>query len=271
MIAIAGLTHPGNRPGENQDSIGWDEGRRVALVADGLGGHAGGQIASAIVRDTVLELVGKLDLHAAVMRAHGAVVEAAKQGEHLFGMASTIVAVQIAQRRARIAWAGDSRAYLWRGGRISRLTRDHSVVEELRVFQTLSEEQVREHARRNEVTNVLGAGIPEPSVSEVPLRRGDWILLCSDGLNGELRDEEIAGVLARAASPDDAAQALIAAVLDRGGRDNVSAVVLNYDGRGADAFALRLSDAAITGLVAIGGAVLAVIIASLLFWFRVKR
>ena len=269
MTIIAGLTHPGTRPGENEDSIGWDEASSLALVADGLGGHANGQVASALVKDIVLKLAGTLDLRAAVVRAHAAVIEAARQSEQFRDMASTIVAVQIVRRVAQIVWAGDSRAYLWRGGRINRLTRDDTIVEELRTSAGLTETQVRTHSQRSVVTNALGAGDPAPNCSDVPLRRGDWILLCSDGLSGELRDEEIGSTLARAASPGEAASALIAAALNHGGHDNVSAVLLKYDGASKRNFALS-SEGAIAALAVLGGVLLALIVGALLFWMRAK-
>jgi serine/threonine protein phosphatase PrpC len=269
MTTIVGLTNPGNRPGENQDSIGWDEKRCLALVADGLGGHAGGQVASRIVKETVLNFVGSLGLPAAVLRAHSAIVEAAKQGDEVRGMASTIVAVQIKRNKATVVWVGDSRAYLWRGGVLTRLTRDHSVVEELRASGGLSETQVRTHPLRNEVTNVLGAGEPEPDRKEIALKPGDWIMLCSDGLHGELRDEEMAELLAGAAS-SGAPQKMVDAALEKGGRDNVSVVVVAFDGSGGR-WTARLSDGATNWLAVLGGIVLAVLIAAAAVWIGRKR
>ncbi|HTV96488.1 MAG TPA: protein phosphatase 2C domain-containing protein [Steroidobacteraceae bacterium] len=271
MTIIAGLTDTGHRAGENQDSIGWEEVRSLAFVADGLGGHSGGQVASGIVKRSLLEAAASLDLPAAVLRAHAAILHAAEQDEHLKGMASTVVAAHIERRTAQIVWVGDSRAYLWRDREISRLTRDHSVVEELRDLAGLSETQIRGHPQRNEVTNVLGAGEPVPGTTELPLRRGDWILLCSDGLSGELRDEEIAGILALTSSPAQAAQRLIAAALEHGGHDNVSAVVVKYDGPSKRNFKPRLSEAEIGWLAVLGGVLLAVLLASAMVWIRRKR
>jgi PPM family protein phosphatase len=269
MTAITGLTDPGNRAGENQDSIGWDATRSIALVADGLGGHASGQIASGIVKDTVLKLVDSLDLDAAVMQAHAAVADAAEKDETMHGMASTIVAIKIARRIGHVVWVGDSRAYLWRGGQISPLTQDHSVVEELRVEERLSETQVRMHPLRNQVTRVLGVGLPEPGRHEFPMRKGDWVLLCSDGLSGELRDVEIAGVLDAATSLEDAAAKLIAAALQNGGHDNVSAVLVEYHGPNKRAF--KLSDTAVGWLAVLCGIALAGLLAGTLIWFRGRR
>jgi len=271
MTTIKGCSDPGNRSGDNQDSIGWEEARSLAFVADGLGGHASGQVASGLVKQSLLQYVGNENLPSAVLRAHAAIIRAAAQDEHLEGMASTVVAVHIERRMAQIVWVGDSRAYLWRGGSIRRLTRDHSVVEDLRVQEGLSETQVREHPQRNEVYNVLGAGDPAPGIVELALRHGDWILLCSDGLNGELRDEEIAGILADATSPDDATQRLIAAALDHGGHDNVSAVVVDYDGPSKREVKFRLSEAEIGWLAVLSGVVLALLLAATLLWIRRTR
>jgi protein phosphatase len=269
MTSINGLTHPGNRPGANQDSIGWDETRSLALVADGLGGHAAGQVASGIVKDTVLNLVGALDLSTAALRSHAAIIEAAAQDEQLHGMASTIVAVQISRSTGTVIWVGDSRAYLWRDGQLSRLTRDHSVVEELRAAASLSETQVRAHPKRNEITNVLGAGEPEVDSHKVALRAGDRILLCSDGLSGELRDEEIAGLLA-APRPagESASAALVDAALAKGGHDNISVVIVEYSGAGTGTLLSRLSERAVTSLAVLGGIILAVVIAVAILWLR---
>jgi PPM family protein phosphatase len=270
-MSIVGITDRGHRGGENQDSIGWDETRCLAFVADGLGGHTGGQIASGIVKQTLLDQVGHVDLRTAVMQAHAAVLRAAEQDEHLIGMASTVVVLRIQRRMAQIVWAGDSRAYLWRDGAVSQLTRDHSVVEELRELQGLSETQVRTHPQRNEVTNVLGAGEPVPGTTEIALRRGDWILLCTDGLTGEIRDEEMAGILKSAVAPLEAAERLIAAALAHGGHDNVSAVVVTYHGRSKRSFKLQLSEGQLGWLAVLGGVILAVLLASAAWWINRKR
>jgi len=271
MTTIAGLTNPGHRAGANQDSIGWDESRSLAFVADGLGGHAGGQVASDIVKQTLLDPAGSLDLKAAALRAHAAVAGAAEKDEALTGMASTLVAVQIARREAKVVWAGDSRAYLWRNGIISRLTRDHSMVQELRELADLSETDVRSHPQRNQVTNVLGTGEPAPDTALLPMRNGDWILLCSDGLTGELRDEEIADILDAANTPSEASVRLINAALERGGHDNVSVVVVQYDGRSKRVFNIRLSETEMGWLAALGGVLLALSLAGILLWVRRKQ
>jgi PPM family protein phosphatase len=229
-MRFAGRTHPGRRGGQNEDSIGWDEANGLWFVADGMGGHASGDVASRVVKETLLGDALKLPLREAVRKAHESVVTTAGGNTAYTNMGSTVVAMRLVDARAQIAWVGDSRAYLWRGQSLRQLTRDHSFLEILREQEHLSDTQLRGHPNKNLVTQTLGIGTPEPSVLDEPLRKRDWLLLCSDGLNDELEDGEIAAVLRAHSAPDAAADALIEAALARGGRDNVSAVVVEYDG-----------------------------------------
>jgi PPM family protein phosphatase len=230
VAGFAGKTHPGRRPGENEDAIGWDAGRGLWLVADGMGGHASGQTASQVVKAAVLADDGPADIAERLVRAHEAVLEAASADEALTGMGATAVVARVAGHRLEVTWVGDSRAYLWRKGRLTQLSRDHSYVEVLREQNLLSEEQIRGHPHANLVTQTLGHGDPQPSVVQTPLRSGDRILLCSDGLNDELEDGEMEDILRASASLEDAAERLVAAALDKGGRDNVSVVLVEHEG-----------------------------------------
>jgi len=110
MAEFAALTHPGNREGENQDSIGWDTQQKLWFVADGMGGHAGGEIASRLVKETLLAKVAQVGLPAAVMLAHEAISKEAERLDPQRGMGSTVVSAQIVDRAAQIVWVGDSRA-----------------------------------------------------------------------------------------------------------------------------------------------------------------
>ena len=234
MAEFAALTHPGNRDGENQDSIGWDAGQQLWFVADGMGGHASGEVASRLVKETLLAQAATVGVPAAVLMAHEAVMREAEQRGAQRGMGSTVVTAQITgDRSAQIVWVGDSRAYLWRRGELKRLTRDHSYLELLRAQSDLSETALRDRQGSNVVTQALGMGTPDPSQALVPLRTGDWLILCSDGLAIELRDEEMAQVLARQATPKAAADALFAATMEHGARDNVSIIVIPYEGPSA--------------------------------------
>jgi PPM family protein phosphatase len=229
-MRFAGRTHPGRRGGQNEDAIGWDEASGLWFVADGMGGHASGDVASRIVKETLLANAATASLEEDVRRAHAAVAAESERNAAHANMGSTVVAIRIAAGELQVVWVGDSRAYLWRNGTLSPLTRDHSFLEILREQENLSDAQLRGHPNKNLVTQTLGIGTPTPSVSTVPLRRRDWLLLCSDGLNDELEDAEIAEVLRTRSTPEEAAQALIDGALAHGGRDNVSAVVVEYDG-----------------------------------------
>lgn len=228
-LTFAGDTHPGRSRSNNEDVVAWDVEHGLWLVADGMGGHASGEVASGIVRDTLLTELEQ-DLRASVCSAHEAIMAAAETDAALNGMGSTVVAVKIAGSVARVVWVGDSRAYLWRRSDLSRITRDHSLVELLREQNDISEAQLRNHPNRNVVTQTLGLGEPEPSAVEVALKPGDVIVLCSDGLNDELTDQEIAAVLRQHETPEETTRKLIQRALDSGGRDNVSVVVVEYPG-----------------------------------------
>jgi len=230
MMRFATRTHPGRVYEDNEDVIGVDEARNIWFIADGMGGHSSGEVASAIVRDTILQAQG-LSLTEAVSAAHRAVVAAAAANDHYKGMGSTVVAMALRDHEAEIVWVGDSRSYLWRAGTLKRMSRDHSVVELLRSAGELSEAQIQTHPQRNLVTQTLGHGEPVPSSAHVELRGGDWLILCSDGLHDELDDAEMSAVLADSATIDDAVSRLVDAALAKGGRDNVSVVVVavSYD------------------------------------------
>ena len=242
--------------------MGWDEASGLWFVADGMGGHASGDVASRIVKETLLGSALKLPLRAAVRRAHEEVAQAAADNTAHSNMGSTVVAARIEDRHAEVAWVGDSRAYLWRGQTLRQLTRDHSYLEVLREQENLSETQLRGHPNKNLVTQTLGIGTPEPSLITEPLRKNDWLLLCSDGLNDELEDGEIAQILRANAAPEAAADALIAAALARGGRDNVSAVLVEYDGPNGVSFDQKT----ILWLAVLGGAFAAILLAVLWWW-----
>ena len=264
---FCGRTHPGRRGGANEDAIGWDEGSSFWFVADGMGGHASGDVASRVVKETLLGEALALPLVDAIRKAHETVATTAKTNTAYDNMGSTVVAARIAERQAEIVWVGDSRAYLWRDDSLSALTRDHSYVEVLRAQEKLTEEQLRGHPNRNLVTQTLGIGAPTPSVAHLVLQRRDWLLLCSDGLNDELEDREIAEVLRTSGEPEKAAEALIEAALAKGGRDNVSAVVVEYDGPSGVALSDALSQKVRAVLPIIGGVATATLVAVLWWWF----
>lgn len=228
MLHFAGKTDVGSRGGENEDSIGWDEARKLWFVADGMGGHVNGRMASETASKSLLESAPDKTTEEQIVGAHEAIIAAADEDQSLSGMGSTIVVAKLADNLAEISWVGDSRAYLWRKRGLSQISRDHSFHELLRAQNILTEEQIRADPRGNLVTQTLGLGDPMPSITEVSLRYGDWILLCSDGLNGELEDSQIAEILASSENVQAAVDELIDAAITNGGRDNTSVIIIEY-------------------------------------------
>jgi len=219
---------------ENQDSILADDELGLWLVADGMGGHAGGARASEIARQTVRErLAGGHELADAVLAAHYAIRAEQREVPERGDMGTTIVALAEKGPTFEVCWVGDSRAYRFspRDGRLELLTRDHNVAGALVASGALTPDEATRHPQRHVLTDCLGlAGDDEPRVDSVTghWRPGDVILLCSDGLSGELDDAGIERIF-RAASVNGA-QSLVDGLLDEalaaGARDNVSAVVV---------------------------------------------
>lgn len=228
MLNFATKTDVGKRGGENEDSIGWDEERKLWFVADGMGGHVNGKTASETASKSLLESAPDKTTEEQIVGAHEAIVAAADKDQSLSGMGSTIVVAKLVGNLAEISWVGDSRAYLWRKRELSQISRDHSYHELLRAQNILTEEQIRADPRGNLVTQTLGLGDPMPSITEVPLHYGDWILLCSDGLNGELEDEKIAAILASSEHVQAAVDELVDAAITNGGNDNTSVIIIEF-------------------------------------------
>jgi PPM family protein phosphatase len=215
----------------------------LLLVADGMGGYAGGERASAlVVREAITHVLEtakwffQLDdpdeevrlrlLREGLEKADSKLIEEAKNDPALAGMGTTLTALSILGAEAFIVHVGDSRAYLFRDGKLEQLTRDHTVVQELVRQGLIFPEEARTHRLRHVLTNVIG-GKPgvEGEVVKLRLADGDRLLLCTDGLHGPVSDEQIAEILRKNPDAEDACEALIDATLDRGARDNVTAVV----------------------------------------------
>ena len=220
----------------------------VLLVADGMGGHAAGEVASALTVETVEAFVVELlrrfsnlqaddehgvvqDLREAVRQADARILEEAQEHPELAGMGTTLTLAFVNGRRLFVVHAGDSRCYLLRGGKLERLTEDHTLVAELVGRGAITPEQARRHPHRHVVTNVLGgdkAGV-QVDVRRATLEAGDVLLLCSDGLTEMLDDERIAAVLMAETEPEAACERLVAEANEAGGKDNITAVVARFD------------------------------------------
>jgi protein phosphatase len=250
ILEAWGATDVGMKRRLNEDVFLVDEDLGLYLVADGMGGHAAGEVASRLATD---EIIRTFSDHAAVdsetwpehwnmarsaaanllvdaiLAGHERVTRAVRRDSNLKGMGTTVVAAvhPSGSKTLIICHVGDSRAYRLRSDDFSLLTDDHSWVHEQVAAGFLSEEAARSHPLKNVVTQALG-GSTEPRVDilETELADEDLYLLCSDGLNSMLTDDEIAQSLREGGSLEDTAQRLIAAANERGGNDNISVVLL---------------------------------------------
>jgi len=224
----AGLTHAGLVRERNEDSILTDPSGVLWAVADGMGGYGHGDVASDIVIDRLSQVAeGTLSTHSLrsrLIEANSAIL--AKGGEPgMNQMGSTVVAALIQNSVATIAWAGDCRAYLMRHGALRLLTRDHTVVQEM-VEQGLLRDTAREsHPESHVVTRAIGFERDvEIDILQVPLVPGDRLMLCSDGLTACLSDQDIGSCMRAGTTPQGLCNALVAAALEAGAPDNVSAI-----------------------------------------------
>ncbi len=204
-------------------------------VADGLGGHQAGEVASQIAIETLLgNSPARADAKAlgrAVRAANAAVIEGAQAGLGRSGMGTTLTAVLVEGTRIAVAHVGDSRAYLLHLGELTQITADHSMVADMVRAGTLSEAESRVHPNRSVITRALGSD-PNMLVDafELTAAPGDRLLLCSDGLTSMIEDTAIEEILQTAPSPNAAVVRLIAAANDAGGQDNITTVVVDIDG-----------------------------------------
>jgi serine/threonine protein phosphatase PrpC len=200
-------------------------------VADGMGGHQAGDVASKMVVDTLTELEPPASGHEFLLEVEGALQGANAAMLYLAGeigpaavVGSTVVALLAFGGHYACLWAGDSRAYLLRDGRLTQLTRDDSVVQTLLDGGLISQAQARVHRQANVLTRALGARTDlQLSLSEGPMLAGDVYLLCTDGLSNMLDEQDLARALAE---PDTAAEALVAQALAQGATDNLTALVV---------------------------------------------
>ena len=230
-IAYGAVTHVGQVRTGNEDSLLADN--NVFMVADGMGGHNAGEVASLMAVEQLREAAGSIiaetDLVQALEQANE-VIYAESMTNHLHhGMGTTLAAMVVLENNTLVvAHVGDSRVYMWNEGALSRLSKDHSYVQELVDEGIVSIEEARTHPRRNIVTRALGIDADvEVEANTFPVTVGAWYVLCSDGLVDEISDADIAKVLARCTSPHEAAQALVDAANAAGGRDNITVIVVS--------------------------------------------
>lgn len=240
-VSAFGLTDVGRRRESNEDDFLLEPGRGVYAVADGMGGHAAGEIASRLAIETLQEVLQRNDTSAEPMSAEdvaewlrGAVVEANRRicdsillHEERRGMGTTVVALVHSGDDAVVGHVGDSRMYLLRRGELVRMTSDHSWVNEQVKLGLMNDDTAQRHPMRNIVTRALGSRTDVlVDLTSLQIQPGDVFLLCSDGLNTMLADEQIhALMLAHRSDPEAACRALVEETNRHGGDDNVTVVV----------------------------------------------
>lgn len=231
MIEFGHLSHVGLRRPLNEDTYYGDSELGLWLVADGMGGHACGELASALARDTIVAQVrAGASLGQAIRLADEEIIRSSRRRNDALPMGTTVVAARVQDNRFEVAWVGDSRAYLWRDGQLAQLSQDHSYVQELIAQGALTREQARTHPHRSAVTQALGVTDPRQLNVETltgALRPGMQLLLCSDGLTEEVDERDISATLRQDdCSAQELVDMLIAAALDGGGSDNVTAILV---------------------------------------------
>lgn len=239
LLRSAARTDVGMRRQDNEDRYATVPGIGLFVVADGMGGHKAGQVASQIAVEAAIRAIEALQgasvslaerLRHAVACANREIFLAAQADAELAGMGTTLVAMLFGEERLALAHVGDSRAYLLRRGRLRALTDDHSIVAELLRRQAISEEAARAHPHRHVLTRALGVRARiEPDLAEMTPQSGDVFVLCSDGLTTHVADDEIAEIVGGEADLDSAATRLVEVANAAGGLDNVTVLLLRVE------------------------------------------
>ncbi len=240
-IRHTALTDVGLQRNNNEDAYFGSAKDGLWIVADGMGGHASGEVASAIVIDTIKrEVDAGSSLQTAIQKSHQDILSSANSGVGGAGMGSTVVAVQSHGRAYELCWVGDSRGYFFAPStdepgeyELRQLTTDHSYVQMLYQSGAISESELDTHPEKNIITQCLGSiELAEVNVDRID---GDWqtgslLLLCSDGLSDFVKPAEIKKILAENHQLESKAKRLVTAALDGGGKDNITIVIIEAPG-----------------------------------------
>lgn len=246
MIDFAAITDKGKTRKDNEDYFAAQN--NLFIVADGMGGHKAGDVASKLAVQTITKLNrasrGQADkeklIEAFFSKANKAVNERAKRISHEQGMGTTMTLMLIDQEKAYIGHIGDSRAYLFRNGKLKQLTNDHSLVADMVQEGKITEEEAREHPYRNVITKALGSEEKiKPDIFSVNLKDGDRLLLCSDGLTSMVDDATLHEVLSSSETLKAAGNTLIKKANDNGGADNITAIVIDTSAKKSTQISLR--------------------------------
>jgi len=225
-------SHTGLVRGHNEDSLFCNDTLGLWIVADGMGGHLAGECASHITVETIATGIcnnSSTSLATAIEIAHKAVLQAAQNDSNMTGMGSTVVAARLNEDKLDVAWVGDSRAYLWNGTKLHRISRDHSVVQDFIDRGALTEDEAMTSPNRGMITQAVGPALNNPlkvAAVSLPVYRGQKVMLCSDGLTDLVTDHVITGIFSATNNIEKVASQLIHAALDAGGSDNITVICL---------------------------------------------
>ena len=250
-ITILGLTDTGIVRSKNEDSIGFDSSLGLVVLADGMGGHRGGEIASSMTVDTIIDKLqqslpnlasGEIDeasgfsresisIQDAVVEANQLVFQSAEANPDHKGMGTTVVVLQFYNNSFSLAHIGDSRCYRLRSDKFEQITKDHSLLQELIDRGFYTPEEARKSMNKNLVTRALGIDpIVMPDIQEDIVLKNDIYLLCSDGLTDLVEDEDIYLTIKQfSANLEEAAKQLITKANQNGGKDNISVMLCRID------------------------------------------
>lgn len=229
-FVVGSATHVGRVRDHNEDNYTSRSDLGLWIVADGMGGHECGEVASEItVEQIVTATQNGRSLEESLREAHDTVVKAAQSGRGKPGMGSTVVALKVEHNRYEVAWVGDSRVYRANQSDFEKLTHDHSYVQELLDNNLIDENDAWIHPMRHIVSQAIGSSVDEEiTVATVTgaFQPGDKFLLCSDGLTDEVPDQEIRQILQEKVDLQSIADRLIGAALDNGGADNITVILV---------------------------------------------
>ncbi len=234
-IQVTSFSHSGWQRDNNEDALLVDTEHGIFLLADGMGGHAGGEIASQLACEHIhTALNQQLDITEAVALAHQRILTLGQQQPELHGLGTTLVSAQVHAGQLHLCWVGDSRIYRYRSGKLQQLSEDHSFVQQLISRGVLTPAEADTHPQRHLLQQALGqlsGKTPKPSIRVEDFRQGDLYLLCSDGVSDVLPEAALARCLTHQAplSQDDLkllAQRLLNDVLATDAPDNASAILL---------------------------------------------
>jgi len=251
-VRAAGLSDVGRTRAHNEDSFSVDEEHGFFLVADGMGGHGNGEVASSLTIEAASGFLRQIEstdseepsqstpgisisrtLRSAIEAGHDRVVRAVAEDEALTGMGTTVVGLMLGSQSVSVAHVGDSRAYLLRDADLHLVTEDHTWVNEQVRAGYLSQDQARSHPLKSVVTRAIGGEHDvDVEVQEIEVEPGDLFLLCSDGLTTMLSDDEIRTHLMTDENLEDRCAALVQHANDRGGVDNITVILLDIESVG---------------------------------------